>query len=122
MPPSLIYDTIITKYDNKFQQLNVNVLLNPPKPIEIHPKNVIMVPDQTTKTKEKMMNEQAVEKFEDLCEIAKEYTERIYQYFDDHAELTPDDVDWAWVDEMKFYVYKLKEIKDRIDGTGEYAE
>jgi hypothetical protein len=69
----------------------------------------------------KSRHERAVEKFEDLCEIAKEYSERIWQYFDDHAELTPDDVDWAWVYEMKFYVHELKQIKDRIDGTGEYA-
>lgn len=68
------------------------------------------------------MEPKAVEKYLEIVETATAAAERIYQFLDDFGEIGPNDVDWGHVEEIAYIANKLKDVRDRIDGTGEYAD
>ena len=72
----------------------------------------------------KMQKEQgkAVDKYIEVVEQSKAYLERISEYLEDFGERSPDEVTWASVGSMVHMEYQLKQLKDMIDGTGEYSD
>ena len=66
-------------------------------------------------------NEAALVAYIDKIAEAQELIDHIGLYIEDHGEIAPDDVKWSHYGSMADNVAILKEMKDRIRGTGEYA-
>ena len=64
----------------------------------------------------------AIESYINEMNRAKEAISRINQYLEDNGEVDPDKVNWADTGSMAHIASTLSEIKDFIDGTGEYQE
>jgi len=52
---------------------------------------------------------------------AKNLLSELQSYFDDHMEVSSDDVHWGHVGTAEYYLQHIKEISDRVFKRGEYA-
>ena len=67
------------------------------------------------------MNSKAVENYLTQLERAKQAIKRLDQYVDDFGEVGPNEVTYAHAGSMEHLANELEQLKDMVDGTGEYA-
>ena len=47
---------------------------------------------------------------------------RLKRLSDDHFEIAPDDINWANVGDLNYYIKELQKISDRAFSEGEHAK
>jgi len=74
------------------------------------------------KTPEYLDNESALDAYIRNLAAAQAASERINEYLLDNGETSPENINWGHVGSMNHLANQLNELKDMIDGTGEYAD
>jgi len=67
-------------------------------------------------------NETALNKFMTNIAEATALLEELSEYFADHMQVNPDDVNWGHVGDASYFLEKMKEMTDKAFNRGEYAE
>lgn len=65
--------------------------------------------------------EAALEAYMEALFTAQEAAERINEYLQENGETSPDSIHWGHVGSMQRIANELNQLKDMIDGTGEYS-